>query len=249
MKLLDARNNLLTVILLGAIAAVALLGLAGALVVGRVAVDRIEPASLPPVDLGQALASPPELPEFSSFAAIIDRPLFFEDRALPEIVAGDDGEDQDAAAEPEPVRELPPLDSVVAGIIITPEVKLAMITDKKSRQTEVLREGMALSGPKSAWRVVSIEPRSVRLETDQGESELLELEVATRPLAAGAAPVRRQAAAQPQTATPTETEPAQAQNDAEAAARARAEEIRRKVAERRAQLRAEAERRAREGGQ
>jgi hypothetical protein len=123
-----------------------------------------------------------------------------------------------------------------------------MVTDQASDETLVLREGMALAGEKSAWKVAQIRPRGVRFETDDGRSEDIELEVETTALKTGAPPSTRRAAATEAPGDQAEQPqdgPAQSA-DAQAEARARAEEIRRRVAERRAQLRAEAERRARE---
>ena len=144
------------------------------------------------------------------------------------------------------VEEVPDLEARVAGIIITPDLRLAMIADPRGQDTVVLREGMALEGDLSAWKLEEISPRSVRFATDSGRSADLELIVETDALSSGAPsrppPNARQAAAEPTTDAATEP----VDNEAQAAARARAEEIRRRVAERRAQLRAEAERRARE---
>lgn len=247
MNWLDTRNNLLSVILVAAIGAIALVGVVAALFMGRVDVSNIPPAALGSGEIALETARNPGLPEFSAFSAVLERPVFFEDRTLPVIELAEDGEGEELPAEePAPVVELPELKAKLAGIIITPELKIAMITDNDSRETLILREGMAMAGEKSAWRISEIQPRGVRFETDSGESERLELEVETQALAAGAQPTRTAAAAAaPQEAAAAETPAESGQDtDAEAAARARAEEIRRRVAERRAQLRAEAERRA-----
>lgn len=245
MNWLDTRNNLLSVILVAAIAAIALIGVVAALFMGRVDVSNIPPAALGAGEIQLETARNPGLPEFSEYSAVLERPVFFEDRTLPVIELAEEGEGEELPAEePTPVVELPELKAKVAGIIITPELKIAMVTDNDSRETLILREGMAMAGDKSAWRISEILPRGVRFETDSGESERLELEVETKALAAGAQPVRS-AAAEPQEPAAAETPAENGQEtDAEAAARARAEEIRRRVAERRAQLRAEAERRA-----
>ena len=249
MNWLDTRNNLLSVMLIASIALVVLVGLVSALVMARVDPARIPPSTAGAGQFDQQVARNPGLPEFSAYSAVLERPVFFEDRTLPVIELAEEGEGEDTeAAEPEPVRELPALAAKVAGIIITPELKIAMITDNDSRETLVLREGMAMAGAKSAWKITEIQPRGVRFETDAGESERLELEVETRALAAGARPVARSApaaaAAEPEAAPAEQVAKSGEEGDAEAAARARAEEIRRRVAERRAQLRAEAERRA-----
>ncbi|MGY6555348.1 MAG: hypothetical protein ACXIUM_12605, partial [Wenzhouxiangella sp.] len=143
---------------------------------------------------------------------------------------------------------VPDLKASVAGIIITPDMRMAMIRDQEANRTFVLREGMSLEGDQAAWRLDRIEPRTVSFVSVDGRSAGLELEVNTRGLT-------RPASARPAAAAAPETDPAAndeidvelseaAQGDD--AARARAEEIRRRVAERRAELRAEAERRARQ---
>jgi general secretion pathway protein N len=245
---LDTRNNLLSVLLIGAIGVLVLVGLASFWLFGRPDVAAIDPAGRTPAVVDRAVADNPELAELSAYDTIVERPVFFADRRLPVMEVAAEGE---AEPEPEPAvaaAETPPLEASVAGIIITPEMKLAMVTDRSSNETLVLREGMALAGEKSAWKVARIRPRGVRFETDGGDSEEVELEVETAALKAGTPPAQQRAAAveQSQQRAAQAEEQADAQTDAQAEARARAEEIRRRVAERRAQLRAEAERRARE---
>lgn len=244
---LDTRNNLLSVILIAGIGFVVLLGLAAFLLFGRADVEAIAPSRTPDSMIDRPVSQNPELAELGEYATIIERPMFFADRQLPviELAGGDESAVEDEPAPPAEV-EIPDLGATVAGIIITPETRLAMITDNASNETQVLREGMAMAGEKSAWKIARIRPRGVEFETDGGRTEALELEVETAALKTGAQPRR-------QTAQATEQEPQQEDQaeqvggeDAEAQARARAEEIRRRVAERRAQLRAEADRRSRE---
>lgn len=243
---LDTRKNLLSVILLAGIALLVVLGVVGFLVFGRVDVEAIAASRATDSIIDRPVSQNPELADLGEYMTIIERPLFFADRQLPviEVAGAEDEQVEDEAPQPAPV-EIPELEATVAGIIITPETRLAMITDNASNETLVLREGMAMAGDKSAWRITTIRPRGVEFETDGGRTEDLELEVETEALKTGAKPVRQTAqAAQEQNQDAAGDQ--QAGGDAEAQARARAEEIRRRVAERRAQLRAEAERRARE---
>ena len=244
---LDTRNNLLSVMLMAGIAFLVLLGLVAFLLFGRADVETIAPARAPDSMVDRPVSQNPELAELAEYTTIIERPMFFADRQLPviELAGGDDSAEEE---EPAPVVEveIPELEATVAGIIITPETKLAMITDNSSNETLVLREGMAMAGEKSAWKIARIRPRGVEFETDGGRAESLELEVETAALKTGAQP-RRQTARASEQAEQQEAPAEQAGGeDAEAQARARAEEIRRRVAERRAQLRAEAERRSQE---
>lgn len=244
---LDTRHNLLSVLLIVAIAVLVLIGAISFALLGRTDVESIQPDTRSAGLIDTPVAESPSLAELSEYAQIVERPVFFADRNLPVMEVAGPGE-QVVATEPEAETEIPALGATVAGIIITPEVKLAMVTDSDSKETLVLREGMAMGGNKSAWRVASIRPRGVQFQTDGGRTEDLELEVETAALKPGARPRPAEEDVPP----PTETraaETAQTPQDEESqqeAARARAEEIRRRVAERRAQLRAEAERRARE---
>jgi len=241
---LDPQQNLISVVLLGAIAAAVVAGALNFLFLGSADVDSIEPVGdsmAAGVETGNADL---ELGDLSRFAAITDRPVFFEDRQLPVLRADADAEPDQAVAEVEPEVEIPELGALVAGIIITPDMKIAMISDQETNETLVLREGMTLAGDKSAWRLAEIRPRGVRFSTDAGQQRELELAVETEALQAGSGGQRRTARAEP---AEQGAEPSEAENeDAQQEARERAEEIRRRVAERRAQLRAEAERRARD---
>lgn len=240
---LDTQNNLLSLILLAGIAFLVLLALLGFIFLGGADVERIAPARAPDPMIGRPVSENPELAGLNEYAAIIERPLFFADRKLPVIeVAGTEPEQEDVPEEIVAPVEIPDLKATVAGIIITPDTKLAMITDNASNETLILREGMAMAGEKSAWKLARIRPRGVEFETDGGRTEALELQVETAALQTGAKPRRQVVQADEQDAPPEQT----GGEDAEAQARARAEEIRRRVAERRAQLRAEAERRSRE---
>src|SRR6056297_1635914 len=225
---LDTRNNLLSVVLMAGIGFLVLLGLAAFLLFGRADVESIAPARAPDSIIDRPISQNPELAELDEYTTIIERPMFFADRQLPVIEVAGAGEDE-AEDEPEPVVEveIPELEATVAGIIITPETKLAM------------------TGDKSAWKIARIRPRGVEFETDGGKTEALELEVETAALRTGAPP-RRQTAQAGQASDQDAPAEQAGGEDAEDQARARAEEIRRRVAERRAQLRAEAERRSRE---
>ena len=242
--MLDFERNLLTSVLM---IALALLGaIALLLVIGhwRSGVDRIAAAgdgSVPPVTVAEADAG---LEAFDHYATITQRPLFFPDRRLPVLVQHID----EPEPEPEPEPEIDPIDplrAVIAGVIITPEMKLALVNDQEAGQVMILREGMSLEGPQAAWRLTGIEERGVAFESSDGQRSTLELTVYTDNLIAGDSGLRPPASADD---AEREAETAEAETEA---ARSRAEEIRQRVAERRAELRAEAERRARqqeEGG-
>lgn len=245
MTRIDPRNNLLSVVLLSGIGLVAVVGGLNFLLLGHGDADSIPPAAASLPQVGEASPPTTALGDLERYAVITDRPVFFEDRRLPVIETEGEG-DEEAVAEVPVETEIPELEATVAGIIITPDLRLAMVADRRNNETVVLREGMALNGELSAWKLEEIRPRSVRFATDGGRSADLELQVETAALAAGARPSRPAQRQQPEPETAPSANAPTSDTEAQAAARARAEEIRRRVAERRAQLRAEAERRARE---
>lgn len=242
--MLDLQRNLLTTLLVAGIVLLVLAGGSVALLMGRPDVSAIEPQGS--TDAPDARVDAPEtgLEDFSAYSAIIERPVFFSDRQLPVVEAPGDPDEAVAEEETE-AEEVEDLEAEIAGIVITPEMKLAMVSDKQAKKTMVLREGMSLEGEQAAWKLDAIEPRRVNFVSVDGRETALELKVNTEGLASSssAGERSRQSAAENQQ-EPDEEAQAAAQQEASEEARARAEEIRRRVAERRAQLRAEAERRA-----
>lgn len=178
------------------------------------------------------------LAEEDSYRLVGQRPLFNDDRrpyigdeeALPPGV-GPDGK---------PIDD-PPVDltAVVAGIIITPEHRIAMVRDEKTRKTMKVREGMPLEGELGSWSVREIEPRKVSFDGQDGSEAELELLVHTQALPGGARKAARTSNARRNRARNDDESKADNDKNNES----RAEEIRRKVAERRAQMRADAARR------
>ncbi len=242
--MIDTRHNLLTTMLIGLVVLALLIGLILFVALGRVDVDRIAPMG--EVRLERVEVAVPEsgLEAFDEYGEIVRRPVFFSDRRLPVVELVEVEEEP----EPEPEEEIeeepvPDLKARVAGIIITPEMRMAMINDQEANRTLVMREGMSLEGEQAGWRLDRIESRKVDFVSADGQRTGLELEVNTRGLSRPSAAQRAVAEgrAEPQA---DEGEPADPELDADA--RSRAEEIRRRVAERRAELRAEAERRAQE---
>ena len=239
--IIDPQKNLLTTLLAGTIGALVLAGIVLFAVLGRVNVDRIAPIG--DTSVAPLVVAVPDtgLEPFEEYNEILRRPVFFSDRRLPILQAADfEGEIMEIVEvppDPEPVSELK---ASVAGIIITPEMRMAMIRDQEANRTVLLREGMSLEGEQAAWRLERIEPRLVSFVSEDGRSTGLELEVNTRGLTRPAAQRSRASDADRIEASVEEAEAIEVDDEA----RSRAEEIRRRVAERRAELRAEAERRA-----
>ncbi|MEE4637855.1 MAG: hypothetical protein V2J42_03875 [Wenzhouxiangella sp.] len=241
--MIDTRKNLLTAMLASLIGLMLVVGLALFVLLGRVDVARIAPEGETSVP-GVAVVSPESgLEAFDEYSEIYRRPVFFSDRRLPVIALADlEEEEPEIEEEFEEEEPIPDLNASVAGIIITPEMRMAMIRDQEAGRTMLLREGMSLEGEQAAWKLDRIDSRLVNFVSVDGRSAGLELEVNTRGLTR---PTRtRETTAEEASADETPEAETAEQSDASQEALSRAEEIRRRVAERRAELRAEAERRA-----
>lgn len=244
MVMLDFQRNLLTTLLVAGLAGLVALGAVLPWLLGPVDVERIEATRAPTLEDVQVDAPETGLAEFDRYVSILEKPVFFSDRRLPVVEAP--GEDEEMVVlEDEQVEQVEALKAAVAGIVITPELKLAMVNDESAGKTVVLREGMSLQGEQAAWRLETIEARTVRFVSVDGRETDLELSVNTQALTgAPPSPGRRSRDAAGQAAGEETQEADATAEEATEEARARAEEIRRRVAERRAQLRAEAEQRA-----
>ncbi|MEM9533707.1 MAG: hypothetical protein AAGA23_22485 [Pseudomonadota bacterium] len=183
------------------------------------------------------------LPGFESFDEVIQRPLFNDDRRPLEPTVTETPTEPGVGEPGGPPAEL---NVAVTGIIITPQQKLAMVTNNVSKEFLRLKEGMSLDGEQAGWTLRSIEPRRLVFDGGAGTAEV-KLETYTQALKGGAPPPRRSAVVTAANDNNKKPEGGNGDNadtptsDQDRAARA--EEIRRRVAERRAQLREEAERR------
>lgn len=242
--MIDTRNNLLTTLLAGLIGLTVVFGLLLFVVLGRVDMERIPPEG--ETSVPRVTVSSPEkgLEAFDEYGEIYRRPVFFSDRRLPVIAMADLEEEpeieEEEVEDEEPIADLK---ASVAGIIITPDMRMAMIRDQETDRTVLLREGMSLEGEQAAWKLDVIEPRQVSFVSVDGREANLELKVNTSGLSAPASARASREASREESSDESQQQPQDAREASEEA-RSRAEEIRRRVAERRAQLRAEAERRA-----
>lgn len=244
--IIDPHNNLLTTLLASLIGIMVLIGLVLFLTLGRVNMDRIVPIGDSSVAAVAVAVPQSGLEVFEEYNEILRRPVFFSDRRLPVLQVADfDAEAIEFVQELPEEDPVPDLKASVAGIVITPDMRMAMIRDEEANRTLVLREGMSLEGNQAAWRLDRIQSRAVDFVSVDGRRAGLELEVNTRGLT-------RPALTRPAASPAAEVERGEVEEDMEQPAvvdddaRTRAEEIRRRVAERRAELRAQAERRAQE---
>lgn len=213
-----------------------LLALSGLLVSGLLTTmettEDVSPVPLASNDSAGVINTDPQS-DAQGYGVIAQRPLFDPSREPrpPDVPnTGPGGDDDDP-----PVAEAEPLDVSVNGIIITPDLRLAIVTDNKTNTRMRVREGMPLEEDMAAWTLDSVEPRKLTFTDGDKKRSVVEMNVDAEG-APAAAP-----------ATPPQADNGQRRNDdtteVEVARAEQAEEIRRRVAERRAQLRAEAERR------
>ena len=113
--------------------------------------------------------TPFRLPPETQFADTTARPLFNDDRKpTPDT--------PDAAAVPPPPKV--PLNIALTGIILTPQLHLAMVHDKLKNKDVALKEGMPMDGDQGGWTLTRINPRSAVFRETSGEEVEVELSTA-----------------------------------------------------------------------
>lgn len=176
-----------------------------------------------------------ELPGLQVYSDIANRPVFSEDRQ-PVVKI-----DEQAGEQPEPEPEAPtaPLNIALTGIIHTPQMRIALMRDNGTGTALSLQEDMFLPGDQGGWQVKEIEPlRVVFLDSASQSETAVELELGKASTAA-APPPRARPQQRPSRASTQPTAPDAAASGEDEVAQ-RAAEIRRRIEERRAQLRREA---------
>jgi len=181
---------------------------------------------------GPAVSSDvPQLEEPSpieQYAEIINRPVFNDNRQP--IIGGElvDGEDEEL----DEAEDVEAPDVELAGVVITPDVRVATLRVKGEDASLLALEGQPLEGDFGSWRVSRVEPRSAVLESASGDQVRLELQIHDA--------VIKEPPKPPPPQVDDAGEPADnvAKDDAPMS---RAEEIRQRIAERREELRRAAE--------
>ena len=166
----------------------------------------------------------------NDYQVVNERPVFNESRNP--VIEEDDGElsEDDAAIE---VKDAP--DVRLTGIVITPGMKIASLTPADGNlETVMAHEGDSLTGEFVGWQVTAVNPRTVVLESRDGQSLELDLQIhdakIQEPVVPVAAPIAAELAGTASESTGEDDEPL-----------SRAEQIRQRIAERRAELRQEQE--------
>lgn len=189
-------------------------------------IDPDDPGNIASLDLPQLR----DAGELDDYDEIITRPVFNESRQ-PVLETDEEGVIDE---EPE-FEEVDAPDVELAGVIITPSLRMATLKEKGQQESLVAFVGRPLEGDYGSWQVTSIEPREVILTSGEGKELQLKLQVHNAKIAEppkAPAPIEESAEASEE-GTPVasvETQPL-----------SRAEEIRQRIAERREELKRAAE--------
>ncbi len=201
---------------------------------------------LPALDLSRA-HSPLQLVE--AYAVIGERPLFNSDRKP--LPPEDEGKDDGAGSENAPATDSP-LDVALTSVILTPQMRIAIVTDNRSGKSVSLKVGESLEGEQAGWRLQELQARKAVFVGSGGSSEV-DLRVfdgtGGQAPTTGVAVAEKQGEGAPEGVTPA-NQPAPAAPAAASAPNTaqgmtpeqRAEMIRRRIEERRRQMREESER-------
>lgn len=189
------------------------------------------------VDGNDANLTAHEIGTLSEYLVINEKPVFNESR---QPVIDDVGIDSSVVGTDIEVKDAP--DVRLTGVVITSSMKIASLTPADTNlETVMAHEGDSLTGEFVGWQVTAVNPRAVLLESRDGQSLELDLQIHDTkiqepPAIEPAASVSAQAAAasalagQDTQATGEDDEPL-----------SRAEQIRQRIAERREELRLEQE--------
>ena len=160
---------------------------------------------------------------------ITDAPLFSYDRQP--FIPPEEGLEE--GSEVETLIVVEPLKAKVTGIIIIDENSYAMVFDELSKERVTLTQGMPLPGDQGLWTVDAINPRAVTFVAEGEEPVEIGLDVFDGKLNANAVKANRNN-------NKNANRDKQAKNTKQQTQKNSAEEIRKKIAERRAQMRANA---------
>ena len=177
------------------------------------------------LDVPELLNSEP----IDRYAVITERPAFNASRQPQALLDTDESELED---DPEEDVDAPEVE--LAGVIITPSIRMVTLKPKEGSESLVAFEGQPLEGDYGSWHVSNIEPRKVTLSSGQGEEMELSLAVHDQTMQAPA----RQEEEKSEPDSPDDSQTAQRDSDQPLT---RAEEIRQRIAERREELKRAAE--------
>ena len=188
--------------------------------------ERIAPVEpLPATALPQpGPATPDRIGPLIRYAEAAARPLFTQDRRPRGFLASvPEGEGEAAQSAS--------LDYILTGVLISPQVRLAIVQPSGGGEAQRVREGSTPEGA-NGWRLLEVQPRRVVFEGSSGQ--------VTLDLRAfgGSGPPPAAVARNPADATVAAPPPPVASESPPQSEAARIETIRRRIEARRAQLRA-----------
>ncbi|HEV2607687.1 MAG TPA: hypothetical protein VGT79_06875 [Xanthomonadaceae bacterium] len=133
---------------------------------GRYSLLADDPKLAPPLPKVPLASARTPLGPLEAYAEAANRPLFYPDRKPIAVhVPGQTGADAQ------------PLDVTLTSIVMTPSLQMAIVQDNKTKESLRVREGQALGGPYSGWKLVSMSPRSVVFAGGSQGQTTLELRV------------------------------------------------------------------------
>lgn len=189
------------------------------------------PASASDTDDTALVLDVPELDDsepLEAYTVITERPVFNASR-LPVIEEDLSDEDDQLAEEDVDAPEVE-----LAGVIITPSIRMATLRSKDQSESLVAFEGQPLEGNYGTWQVSHIEPREVTLSSDNGEELQLKLQVHD-------IKIEEPPEMETEKSDETSASSGQAEKGGSDEPLSRAEEIRQRIAQRREELRRAAE--------
>ncbi len=227
------KNNLFGQILIGVlvllllIASIQMLGIGGQ--IGAVQLDEEGQVSIPQIPRSINQQEPQEEADLKKLVEVATIKPIFSTTREPFV-----GESEETTVE-EPPEEIAELKAQITGIVITPENSYAMILDTTTNERNSYKVGMPLDGELGGWTVASIQSRKVTFVSDDEKTEELNLEVSggTKPKIAAKAGNKKAGAKAGKVANPNK--PLSRKDK-----KKNADDIRKKIAARRAQMRAEA---------
>ncbi|MEF9979079.1 MAG: hypothetical protein RR969_04675 [Thermomonas sp.] len=168
---------------------------------------------------------PDRIGPLGQYAEAAARPLFTQDRRPRGFLATVPEGEGDAA-------QSASLDFILTGVLISPQVRLAIVQPSGGGEAQRVREGTTPEGA-NGWRLLEVQPRRVIFEGSSGQVTL-----DLRTFGGSAPPPAAVARNTPDGAVAVPPPPQQGAEQAPQSEAARIETIRRRIEARRAQLRA-----------
>lgn len=208
-----------------------------ALIIMVIAVVWTMPVSVEAVDAGaenstggSTILAANKIGSLGEYQVINEKPVFNESRQPVDSIV------EDAPIEDDSIEVKDAPNVKLTGVIITPGMKIASLTPADGKLESVMaHEGQALTGEFVGWQVSEVNPRTVTLESRDGQKLELELQVHDAKIKEPPAP------AKPAKAAFAASNSGGKADDKDDEPLSRAEQIRQRIAERREELRLEQE--------